>query len=85
VANFSISGKPFVLLGNECRTVERLAVFLLIETETIVRGVGGPLQIATVTLENGFQRVSESEIQTLINENQSRFAAFHRVLLDVLG
>jgi hypothetical protein len=65
--------------------LKRLAVFMLVETEMISPSVGGPLQIATVTLENGFQRLSEKEIQDLINENQGRFAEFRRILLDRLG
>ncbi len=65
--------------------LKRLAVFMLVETEMISPSVGGPSQIATVTLENGFQRLSEKEIQDLINENQGRFAEFRRILLDRLG
>jgi hypothetical protein len=58
---------------------------LLVETEMISPTVGGPLQIATVTLENGFQRLSEKDVQDLINGNQRRFAEFRRILLDKLG
>jgi hypothetical protein len=47
--------------------------------------VGGPMQIATVTLENGFQRLGEKDVQHLIDENQPRFAEFRRILLDRLG
>jgi 20S proteasome alpha/beta subunit len=65
--------------------LKRLAVFLLVETEMISPSVGGPLQIATVTLENGFQRLSEKDVRDLIDENQARFADFRRILLDKLG
>jgi hypothetical protein len=65
--------------------LKRLAVFLLVETEMISPGVGGPFQIATVTLENGFQRLSEKEVRDLINESQPKFAEFRRILLDKLG
>lgn len=65
--------------------LKRLAVFMLVETEMISPTVGGPLQIATVTLENGFQRLSEKDVQDLINGNQRRFAEFRRILLDKLG
>jgi hypothetical protein len=65
--------------------LKRLGVFLLVETEMISPSVGGPLQIVTVTLENGFQRLSEKDVQDLINENQPRFAEFRRILLDKLG
>ena len=64
--------------------LKRLAVFMLIETEMTSNTVGGQLQIATVTIANGFQRLNEQEIRTLINENQSRFAKFRKVLLERL-
>jgi len=65
--------------------LKRLAVFLLVETEMISTCVGGPFQIATITLETGFQKLGEKDIQVLINENQSRFANLRRVFLDKLG
>lgn len=65
--------------------LKRLAVFLLVETEMISTSVGGPFQIATITLETGFQKLGEKDIQVLINENQSRFANLKRVFLDKLG
>lgn len=64
--------------------LKRLAVFMLIETETIAQSVGGRLKIATVTLEGGFQQLNEKEIQELICENQPRFAKYRRILLDNL-
>lgn len=62
-------------------TLKRLAVFLLVETGIVSPTVGGQLQIATVTLENGFQRLNEHEVQSLIEENQPRFAEFRRIML----
>ena len=64
--------------------LKRLAVFMMIETETVSETVGGQLKIATVTLESGFEFISESEIQKIINENQPRFARYRRELLDNL-
>lgn len=64
--------------------LKRLAVFMLIETETISASVGGRLKIATVTLEGGFQQLNEKEIQDLICENQTRFAKYRRILLENL-
>ena len=64
--------------------LKRLAVFMMIETETVSETVGGQLKIATVTLEGGFEFISESEIQKIINENQPRFARYRRELLDNL-
>jgi hypothetical protein len=65
--------------------LKRLAVFILVETEMISPTVGGPFQLATVTLEDGFQRLGEKDIQDLICENQERFAEFRKILLDLLG
>jgi len=62
--------------------LRRLAVFMLIETEKISSTVGGQLQIATVTLDRGFQRVSEKEISDIIHENQPLFAKFRKILLE---
>jgi len=66
------------------RQLTRLAVFQLVETETISQTVGGPLQVATVTLESGFQKLSEREVDEIIEENQPRFAEFRNILLDEL-
>ncbi|MDG6918967.1 MAG: hypothetical protein JRN62_05975 [Nitrososphaerota archaeon] len=66
------------------RQLTKLAVFQLVETETISQTVGGPLQVATVTLESGFQKLSEKEVDTIIEENQPRFAEFRKILIDEL-
>ena len=62
--------------------LKRLAVFMMIETETISATVGGRLKIATVTLENGFQLLNEQEVQDIISESQARFAKYRKTLLD---
>ncbi len=64
--------------------LKRLAVFMFVETANVSPTVGGQLQLATVTLENGFQRLHEREIQNLMNENQPRFSKFQRILLNYL-
>ncbi len=64
--------------------LKRLAVFMLIETETISPSVGGRLKLATVTLEEGFQQLNEFQIQKIIRENQIKFAKYRRVLIDNL-
>lgn len=64
--------------------LKRLAVFMLIETETVSATVGGQLKLATVTLEQGFQLLHEKDIQNIIRENQPRFAKYRRILLDNL-
>ncbi len=65
--------------------LKRLAVFFLVETEIVEPTVGGPFQVAVVTLEHGFQRLSEKEVRQLITENQLRFAKFRRVLFDLFS
>jgi len=62
--------------------LKSLAVFLLTETELATPAVGGQFKIATVTLENGFQHLHDSEIQNINNENQPRHAKFLRILLE---
>lgn len=64
--------------------LKKLASFMLIETETISASVGGRLNLATVTLRDGFQQLNESDVQKLISENQPRFARYRRILLDNL-
>jgi hypothetical protein len=51
MVHFTISGKSSLLLRNECRATKKISSFLLVETEMISPSVGGPLQIATVTLD----------------------------------
>jgi hypothetical protein len=51
----------------------------------ISTSVGGLFQIATLTLETGFQKLGKKDIQVLINENQSRFSDLRKVFLDKLG
>jgi len=64
--------------------LKRLAVFMLIETETVSTTVGGQLKLATVTLDQGFQLLNEKDIQSIIKESQPRFAKYRRILLDNL-
>lgn len=65
-------------------TVKQLAefaVFVLLETATVEETVGGPIQLATVTLSEGFQRLHADDIQRLIERNQERIASFRQLLL----
>lgn len=64
--------------------LKSLAVFFLTETEMATPTVGGQFKIATVTLENGFQRLSDSEIQEINSQNQHRYAKFRKALLEHL-
>lgn len=66
------------------KQLAEMAVFLLLETTTVEETVGGPIQLATVTLEQGFQRLHPDDIRELIERNQHRICAFRRFLLDIL-
>ncbi len=63
--------------------VTQLAVFLMLETMSAEVTVGGPIQLATVTIRNGFQRVTENQIDELLEICQSKVKAFRRVLLEI--
>ncbi len=74
----------FYYFEMDVEQLKRLAVFMLIETETVSTTVGGQLKLATVTLDQGFQLLNEKDIQNIIRENQPRFAKYHKMLLDNL-
>jgi 20S proteasome alpha/beta subunit len=61
----------------------QLAVFLMLETMSTEITVGGPIQLATVTIRNGFRRVSEEEIDKLLEICQAKTRAFRRLLLEL--
>jgi 20S proteasome alpha/beta subunit len=61
--------------------LSELAVFVLVETAISEPVVGGPLQLATITLSQGFQRLHEQDINEILRRNQKRFCAFRKVLL----
>lgn len=65
--------------------LSELAVFLLVETAVTEPTVGGPLQLATVTLGQGFQRLHEQDIDEILQRSQRRFCQFRKVLLEVLA
>jgi len=51
--------------------LKRLAVLCLTETSAVELTVGGPIQMATVTLAEGFKRIYEQEIHQLLLKNQN--------------
>jgi len=55
----------------------------MLETMSAEVTVGGPIQLATVTIRNGFQRVTENQIDELLEICQSKVKAFRRVLLEI--
>ena len=62
-----------------------LAVFLLVETAVSEPTVGGPLQLATITLSQGFQRLHEQDINEILRRSQKRFCLFRKILLETFS
>jgi hypothetical protein len=65
--------------------LSELAVFLLVETAISEPTVGGPLQLATITLSQGFQRLHEQDVNEILRRNQKRFCLFRKVLLRIFS
>ena len=65
--------------------LSELAVFLLVETAVSEPTVGGPLQLATVTLSQGFQRLHEQDVNEILRRNQKRFCRFRKILLETFS
>jgi len=65
--------------------LSELAVFLLVETAISEPTVGGPLQLATITLSQGFQRLHEQDVNEILRRNQKRFCLFRKTLLEVFS
>ncbi|MEA3408568.1 MAG: hypothetical protein U9R48_10915 [Chloroflexota bacterium] len=65
--------------------LRELAVFLLVETAITEPTVGGPLQLATITLGQGFQRLHEKDINEILQRSQKRFCQFRKILLEVFA
>ena len=62
-----------------------LAVFLLVETAVSESTVGGPLQLATITLGQGFQRLHEKDVDEILQHSQKRFCLFRKTLLEIFS
>lgn len=65
--------------------LSELAVFLLVETSISEPTVGGPLQLATITLSQGFQRLHEKDIDEILRRSQKRFCLFRKILLETFS
>ena len=63
--------------------LKELAVFLMLETISVEPTVGGPIQAATVTLRNAFQRLTEDEIEELIQACQPKVGIFRKLLREI--
>lgn len=62
------------------RQLARIAVLALMETMANDPTVGGPIQLATITWDQGFRKVSEQEILRMIEENQTAISGYNRSL-----
>lgn len=65
--------------------LSELAVFLLVETAVSEPSVGGPLQLATVTESQGFQRLHDQDINEILQRSQKRFCAFRKMLTEAFA
>jgi 20S proteasome alpha/beta subunit len=73
-AQWHISGflsKLFYYQEISVAQLKRLAVLCLTETSGVEPTVGGPIQMATVTLAEGFKRIYEQKIHQLLLKNQN--------------
>jgi 20S proteasome alpha/beta subunit len=73
-AQWQISGflcKLFYYQEISVAQLKRLAVLCLTETSGVEPTVGGPIQMATVTLAEGFKRIYDQEIHQLLLKNQN--------------
>ena len=67
------------------RQLTEFAVFVMVETASAERTVGGPIQLATVTLDRGFQRIPGRDVEQSVQKNQKRFSDFRKIMLDVFS
>jgi 20S proteasome alpha/beta subunit len=65
--------------------LSELAVFLLVETAVSQPAVGGPLQLATITESQGFQRLHDQDINEILERSQRRFCVFRRLLMEAFA
>ena len=63
-------------------SVAELVAFMVQATSSISDGVGGPIQLATVTTESGFQSVHSREVEAILERNALRYADIQRVLME---
>jgi 20S proteasome alpha/beta subunit len=86
-AQWHISGFISKLLYYQEMSVsqlKRLAVLCLTETAAVEYTVGGPIQMATVTLAEGFKRIYDQEIQHLLLKNQNYHAGVRANLRELI-
>lgn len=66
------------------KQLSKLAVLALMETMAINPTVGGPIQLATITWNEGFRKLGEDDILRLYNENQALIGGFSQELNNLL-
>jgi 20S proteasome alpha/beta subunit len=64
--------------------LKKFAVLCLTETSAVNETVGGPVQMATVTLAEGFKRIYDQEIQSLLLKNQNYHASLRANIRELL-
>lgn len=62
------------------KQLSKLAVLALMETMAINTTVGGPIQLATITWNEGFRKLGEDDILRLYNENEALIGGFSQEL-----
>jgi len=58
--------------GMTVENLSRLAVYLIAETATQDPKVGGPIRVATIILDKGYQELDESRVDEIINLNNEQ-------------
>ena len=74
IAKF-FTGRLYTGRGMPIEKARDLAVFLLNATMAVEKTVGGTIRVATITEPNGFQWISEDEVNAVIKKN-SAFSRF---------
>lgn len=78
ISRYLIDMFYFREISVEC--LKELVVFILTETSAVEPSVGGPIQMATITLSEGFQKVYDNDIRELLKKNQERHTYFRKTL-----
>lgn len=68
--------------GMSVRQGRKIAAILLILTSTFEPTVGGPIHLATVTIEEGFTLLHEREVASIVEEIQPLLLTFKSAWLD---
>lgn len=86
-AQWHISGflsKLFYYPEISVAQLKRFVALCLTETSSVEPTVGGPIQMATVTLSEGFKRIYEQEIHQLLLKNQNCHSSLRTHLRELI-